>query len=142
MLRKVRERVSHLDEFRNPRVEFGDMLRRDGLDLRARAVLILPEREQVPDLFDGKTQRARLVYEAQHVHVVLTINPVAALSPPGGRHQINAFVVADHFGGDARSVCSLSYVHGSPLKCRTALRGLLATVLRRSSSHWDSSRSS
>ena len=114
MSREMRTRVSLRDKFRNPCIELSDVLCGDRLDLRARTMLIPPEREQEADLLDGTSPRARLVYEVQYVDLILSINPVSALAQPGDLYQVNALLVADHFGGDAGGARCLSYAHGTP----------------------------
>lgn len=64
---RVRQRVARLNEFRNRCVEFGEVLRCNRLDLCARAVLILPEREQVPDLFNSEPRATRPMDKAQNL---------------------------------------------------------------------------
>ncbi len=118
MAGKVSERSAHLEEFRDSRIEFGDMLHGNLLDLRTRTVAILPEREQVPNLFDRKAKRACLMNEAQHLDIVLSVDSVSTVSSSDCLHEINALAVADHLGGNARCVGSLPDVHSTTRYCR------------------------
>lgn len=87
------ERATHLEQLRDPRIKLGDLQRSNFLDFGTRAIALLPEREQVPDLLDRKAQCARLMNEPQHLDIVCTIDSIPANRAPCRRHQIDALVV-------------------------------------------------
>src|SRR5580692_11137808 len=68
---KMRERIAHRFHFGNTSIQIGDMRECDRFDLGARALVVLPEREQTPDVLDRETQATRLADKAQMMKVGL-----------------------------------------------------------------------
>lgn len=82
--RQRSQRVGHLPKLHDPGLHLGDMGQGDRLHIRAGAVTVAPEFQQVANALNGKAEIARPADEAQPVQVGLVIVAIVALAPAGG----------------------------------------------------------
>src|SRR5690606_18210323 len=80
-------------------------------DVGAFARAVLPQADQGLDAVQRKPQVARAFYEAQRLHVLVGVLPVARIAARGGIDQSDALVVADHLGGNPGCAGRLAYIH-------------------------------
>ena len=75
------------------------------------AAAVAPQRQQLVHLLDRESQVARAAHETQRVQLVVAVDAVSRLGAQRRADQSDAFVVADHLGGNARGLGGLSDVH-------------------------------
>lgn len=108
---QVHQGVTHFRHFHYPLVEFGHMLHGDCLDILDGATGVLPQRQQLMELFHRKTERARSFHEAQSMEVAVAISPVAAMGAVALLDEADAFVVSNHFCGHAGGSRCFTDIH-------------------------------
>ncbi len=95
-------------------VELGDVAFGQTLDVGAGAFGVVPQRQQLPDLFERKPEITRAADEAQQMDVAFMVLPVARLRAGTGVEEADAFVMADHLGRHAAGAGDFADVHFSP----------------------------
>ena len=93
---QIFERLAHRAELPLLALHFPCPCERECLDLAARPVTVLPERDELRDLGNGKAEIARASDEAQHVNLAVAIVTVAGITPCGLRNEADRLIVADH----------------------------------------------
>ncbi len=92
------ESLRHGLEVGDPALEFRNVLKRDGLYIRACAAAVTPQRQQLRDLFNRETQVPGTADEAQSMHVWRAVTAVPGLRADGLRNETSLLVIPDHFG--------------------------------------------
>ena len=110
VLRQVLERGGHVAQGFGLAFQFLHMLQRDALDV---ALARLRSRHSASSSFICSTEnpRSRAAHETQRVQLVVAVDAVSRLGAQRRADQSDAFVVADHLGGNARGLGGLSDVH-------------------------------
>ncbi|MNV79341.1 hypothetical protein D3C71_1728870 [compost metagenome] len=89
------------------------MLRGQRFHIGAGALAVLPQGQQLADLFEGKAQVAGALDEGQAVQVFRLVQAVAAVAARGGLEQADGLVVTDHLGAEPAAAGGLADVHGA-----------------------------
>src|SRR3546814_1062537 len=111
---EVLQRPRHLSELAGLALKLLDVAQRKALYVGTGTGAVTPQVKQLADLLHGKPKIARPADKAQRMHVVFGVDPVSRLGSRCRRDEVDRLVVADHFGGDARSRRGPANVHVTP----------------------------
>ena len=126
---QVLKRSPHLVKFASLAAEFFRPCERQRLDVHARSRPIMPQRDELANLLDRKSEVAGVSDKAKRVNFTLVIVAVTGVAARGRRYEADLLVMPDHPLANAGRGRSFAYLHSRTLRSRSELP-ITATELK------------